>query len=61
MVPELGELVYRERLELLSLLTMEERRGSCDVIIIFKILNQIDDVDSKQFIESCKGKTETVT
>ena len=51
LVPELCDKSYEERLELLGLTTLEERRRRGDLIEVFKIMNGLEDIDRGRFFE----------
>jgi hypothetical protein len=50
-VPELCNLSYERRLEALGLTTLENRRIRGDLIEVYKILNQHENVNSAQFFQ----------
>ena len=47
MVPELKELTYEERLKEMKLPTLEERRERGDLITIYKLMNNLEEIDRK--------------
>ena len=49
MVPELRELKYEERLRVLGLTTLEERRARGDLIETYKLITNKEDVDPNKF------------
>ena len=49
LVPELHGMSYRERLIELNLLTLDYRRKRYDIIQVFKIVHNIDDIDMNRF------------
>ena len=46
MVPELSDLEYEERLKKINLPKLEERRERGDLIMIYKLINEIEEVDT---------------
>jgi len=52
MIPTFGELPYCERLKLLNLWTLEERRNHADLIDLYKILfKQVSAVKIRELFE----------
>ena len=49
LVPELRGMSYEERLMELNLSTLEYRRRRYDIIQVFKIIHEIDDIDMSRF------------
>ena len=49
LVPELHGMSYRERLIELNLSTLDYRRKRYDIIQVFKIVHNIDDIDMNRF------------
>ena len=50
MVPELSNLEYEERLEEMNLPKLEERRERGDLIMLYKLMNEIEEVDMSDLI-----------
>ena len=57
MVPELRDLSYRERLRVLNIPTLAERRERGDMITVYKFMRGFDKVDSEAFFERNKDVT----
>jgi len=51
MVPELSDLEYEERLKKINLPKLEERRERGDLIMIYKLINEIEEVDTSDMIQ----------
>ena len=51
LLPELSHLSYEERLETLSLTTLHYMRYRIDMIQVFKIVNNIDDIQMDRLFE----------
>ena len=49
LIPELHEKPYEERLKILNLTTLEDRRIRGDLIEVFKIMHGYENIDRKQF------------
>ena len=45
MVPDLGDLIYKERLKEMSLTTFEKRMERGDLITIYKLMNNIEETN----------------
>ena len=54
MVPGMKDISYRDRLEALYLPSLKARRVRGDLIQVYKILNNIDELDSNKFFELSK-------
>ncbi len=50
-IPGLSEMPYPQRLETLSLQTLEQRREIADLVMVFKILNRIVNVKIEDFFQ----------
>ena len=50
MVPELAGLTYEERLRVMNLPTLEQRRERGDLIQVYKLMNGMDEVDNEKLI-----------
>ena len=50
MVPELRELTYEERLKEMKLPTLEERRERGDLITIYKLMNNLEEIVRKDLL-----------
>ena len=57
MVPELEDLTYEERLKEMHLTTLKERRENGDLITIYKLMNNLEEIDRKDLILRRKGET----
>ena len=55
MVPELKDLSYEERLEAMSLPTLQERRVRGDLITMFKLVNNMEKVDRNDLAPQMEG------
>ena len=55
MVPELKDLSYKERLEAMSLPTLQERRVRGDLITMFKLVNNMEKVDRNDLAPQMEG------
>ena len=51
MVPGLGDLEYGERLGVLGLMTLEERRNRSDMVEMFRILKGLSAIPRETFFE----------
>ena len=59
MIPSINKLTYHERLQRLHLTTLESRRVRGDLIEVFKIINDFEDVNYKDyFVTSTTGLRE---
>lgn len=54
MLPELGKLSYRERLDALYLPTLNEKRLMSDLVLTFEFLKEVDEIDCGQFFGRCR-------
>ena len=59
MVPQLEDLTYQERLKEMHL-TLIERRERSDLIIIYKLMNNLEETDKKNFILRRKGEAKNL-
>ena len=57
LVPELKHLCYEKRLEELNLPTLLYRRKRGDLILVFKILNGVDDISPDKFFKFSETTT----
>ena len=57
MLPELSQLNYEERLQRLSLTTLLYRRNRMDMIQVFKIVHNIDDISMDGLFEFSDTQT----
>ena len=48
MVSEFKDLTYDERLKEMHLTTLKERRDICDLITIYKLMNNLEETDKKR-------------
>ena len=51
LVPEISDLPYETRLQILGLPSLKERRIRGDMIEVFKILNGFENIDSEKFFK----------
>ena len=51
MVPGLGDLEYGERLGVLGLLTLEERRNRSDMVEMYRVLKGLSAIPAETFFE----------
>ena len=56
MVPELKDLTYEERLKEIHLTTLKERREKCGLFTIYKLMNNLEEIDRKYLILRIKGE-----
>ena len=49
-VPELEDFTYEERLKEIQLITLKEGRERGDLIIIYKLMNNLEETDRKDII-----------
>ena len=56
MVPELEDLTDEGRLKEMHLTTLKERRERGDLIIIYKLMSNLEETDRKDLILRRKGK-----
>ena len=45
MLPELNDLTYQEKLKEVQLTTLEERRKRGDLIILYKLMTNLEETD----------------
>ena len=57
MVPKLEDLTYEEKLKEMHLVTLEERRAREDLIIVYKLVNKLKEMDRKDILLRRKGET----
>merc|ERR1712035_247280 len=57
MVAELKELTYEERLKEMKLPTLEERRERGDLITIYKLMNNLEEIDRKNLFLMAERET----
>ena len=50
MVPELRELTYEERLNEMNLPSLEDRRERGDLITVYKLMNNLEEIDRKDLL-----------
>jgi hypothetical protein len=57
LIPDIRHKSYTERLKLLGLMTLEQRRDRIDLIQTYKIINHIDNVSPNDYFEFCENPT----
>ena len=60
-LPEFKDLTYEERLREMHLNTLEKRRKRGDLITIYKFMNNLEKIDSKNIINIRKGEARNLT
>ena len=66
LIPNMKQLPYEDRLKVLGLPSLEYRRRRCDMLLVFKIMNGIDRVESSIFFDmntdsSTRGHDQKIT
>ena len=56
MVPDFKDLTYEERIKEIYLTTLKERRERCDLTIIYKLMNNVEETDRNDLILRRKGE-----
>ena len=59
-MPELEDLPYEERLKEMHLTTSRERRERGNLIIIYKLMNNLEETDRKDLILRRKGEAKNL-
>ena len=57
LIPELRELSYERRLEVLNLTSLEDRRERGDMITLYKCVTGLERVDKENFVVRDQGRT----
>ena len=57
LVPELKNMSYDERLKALNITTLAYRRRRTDVLQVYRIINEIDNIPFGNFFEYCQNNT----